>query len=533
MDKLKENDQLLRAVNIDGREGFIVPLVPDRPMSLGLVWDFIRFPEMMSKVDEKMSFSDEQAMLDLMVDQNTPHIKKCWSELHGKYKRKPAVIMGCGPSLLRQVPFLKAHRDKFVLFGLNRSMRALKPDYFLCIERRGMSEWTDVGDLSGVKAILAPQVDYRVREKFKPENIWWGYMTLGGYQDDKRINWLENMDPRSCISTNIAMYIAWKLGCSPIILLGCDFAAEMDVVHNAEVSPGVKIPTAFRLGRIYFDRLLSDSTYARRPMWHPGNVVAVAGLDGKICGTSRDFLSMMAYCRAICQVLQDSGGVPVYNATPSGIFNWNPKPLHEILGVEDVPCDSAREIYNYAWLNKEYHEFHPGEVLAADIIHAFKQLPIKTVVDVGCGIGRLVRKLRESGFEASGFDGADTAVDMADDPKILRGDLPDGPFDGQQFDAATCIDVLEHLNPGTAMATVARLAKTCRYGVFSVPHHPSEICGPHKENLHLTVQDSTWWRKLFSTYGQVVEMKDSVKMKDTTEYLINFGGIVIPTGKEK
>lgn len=72
-----------------------------------------------------------------------------------------------------------------------------------------------------------------------------------------------------------------------------------------------------------------------------------------------------------------------------------------------------------------------------------KTIPVKQILDVGCGTGRLVQFLKSSGYKAVGCDIADEAVRISGQ---VKGSATKLPFKNESFDLITAIHLIEHLN---------------------------------------------------------------------------------------
>jgi SAM-dependent methyltransferase len=97
--------------------------------------------------------------------------------------------------------------------------------------------------------------------------------------------------------------------------------------------------------------------------------------------------------------------------------------------------------------------------------------PPARVIDVGCGVGTYGRGLLDAGYDWQGIE-----IDAADCAELARRGLPhqqtDGrtlPFADSSFDAALCLDVLEHIDkPEAFLREVSRVAP--RQLLVSVPN---------------------------------------------------------------
>jgi 2-polyprenyl-3-methyl-5-hydroxy-6-metoxy-1,4-benzoquinol methylase len=96
------------------------------------------------------------------------------------------------------------------------------------------------------------------------------------------------------------------------------------------------------------------------------------------------------------------------------------------------------------------------------------------ILDVGCGIGAYGRVLAPEGFN---WTGCEVRADFCAAVRAcgLRAEVVDGPrlpFGDASFDAALCIEVLEHIDDYAAfVAEIRRVVK--RRAVFSVPNFES------------------------------------------------------------
>lgn len=71
------------------------------------------------------------------------------------------------------------------------------------------------------------------------------------------------------------------------------------------------------------------------------------------------------------------------------------------------------------------------------------------VLDVGCGTGHLMKRLRDRGFEVTGVDGSADMLEKAritnPDAELEQADVDHLPFADASFDFAICIEVLRYL----------------------------------------------------------------------------------------
>jgi 2-polyprenyl-3-methyl-5-hydroxy-6-metoxy-1,4-benzoquinol methylase len=118
---------------------------------------------------------------------------------------------------------------------------------------------------------------------------------------------------------------------------------------------------------------------------------------------------------------------------------WTPekvKQYWEIRFLQDIPF-------------KVTHKFSDGPKaqhdLIAELIHShFKQ---GKVLDVGCGAGYLIGKLKRMGFEVSGCDLSEQVKGIIEDEFEFRvGSFGSLPFKTGMFDVVVAVDVIEHVS---------------------------------------------------------------------------------------
>jgi len=165
---------------------------------------------------------------------------------------------------------------------------------------------------------------------------------------------------------------------------------------------------------------------------------------------------------------------------------------------------SEKRKYTTIWKCNEYRLFSPGErsIRNLQIIDLLRKCEVKTVLDAGCGSGKLMRALIEecgNEFSVHGFDIAENCLDRFFDKTkndiLTVGALWNKEDFNKEYDAIICCDVLEHI-PTEKVELVLdnfyRCAKIfCYLSIALVPDNfgPKIIGKP----LHLTVKEPDWW----------------------------------------
>ncbi len=119
------------------------------------------------------------------------------------------------------------------------------------------------------------------------------------------------------------------------------------------------------------------------------------------------------------------------------------------------------EAYEYYALNSPHEAMH-------EVANYFNQAGVKSVLDVGCGLGANMAILARLGFSVSGIDAASQGLEVADanlrsipsvDYDLQLAQFQKLPYDDESFDSAISVQVLYH---GTESAVLAGIAETSR-----------------------------------------------------------------------
>lgn len=106
-----------------------------------------------------------------------------------------------------------------------------------------------------------------------------------------------------------------------------------------------------------------------------------------------------------------------------------------------------------------------------------KKLDIKSVLDVGCGEGFILNKLRKENI-GSLWEGIDYSKDAIEIGKkihpylnLKQESIYDSKYRDNSFDLVICTEVLEHLeDPSKALKEVLKISK--KFVLLSVPNEP-------------------------------------------------------------
>ena len=144
----------------------------------------------------------------------------------------------------------------------------------------------------------------------------------------------------------------------------------------------------------------------------------------------------------------------------------------------------------YRYGEKNFEDFFDG--ITKGII---KGLNPKTVLDVGCGIGFLVKKLREAGVEAFGFDVSEYGISQVPSnikPYCWVSSATDNLT--QNYDLIVCMEVLEHMTLNEPLKAIENMCGATDKILFSST--PFD----YREATHFNVHPPEFWTQHFAQY---------------------------------
>lgn len=149
-----------------------------------------------------------------------------------------------------------------------------------------------------------------------------------------------------------------------------------------------------------------------------------------------------------------------------GLVYLNPMPDPEdIAGVysaeyyrnENATEDTSLGYRDYLKL-RDHHEF-----VADELLRPLKDARPGTVLDVGCGMGTMLGRFRELGWDAYGVDVSPYATSYARDElglRVVTGSVEEAGLPEGFFDLVTVVHVIEHLpDPRGTLEALHRLVK--------------------------------------------------------------------------
>ena len=148
----------------------------------------------------------------------------------------------------------------------------------------------------------------------------------------------------------------------------------------------------------------------------------------------------------------------------------------------------------------------------------------KNVLDVGCGVGILAKKIKDAGNDAFGFDISEAAISEMD-AKFgicgVAGKAPPIPWQDKAFDWTVATEFLEHFSPEEGEEVVAEMARVGKNSIFTTPNN---ILTPNECREHCNTFTPDTLRTLLEKYYNEVTLEEF-----TDEFSASGQSIALPT----
>lgn len=169
------------------------------------------------------------------------------------------------------------------------------------------------------------------------------------------------------------------------------------------------------------------------------------------------------------------------------------------------------EIYTREWFSHDFEHLQPEFDVVADSI--YRQFNPTHVVDVGCGPGMVVSRLRDLGVDARGVEGSEHGIAAAKEtvrPFLTLGDITDMRWLSRQpghRQIVICTEVAEHLDEKWAAHLVGLLCSAMCPVVFTAA--PPGQDGHH----HVNCQPPGYWQELFASRGAFYDSPATLELR--------------------
>jgi len=166
----------------------------------------------------------------------------------------------------------------------------------------------------------------------------------------------------------------------------------------------------------------------------------------------------------------------------------------------------TRYLYNFYYFRKAFKHQNRGRRLDA-IMELIKSCNPKSVLDVGCGVGNLVKRMRDIGIAAYGTDfSPDLRSYWGDNPHLQVAEAKAQPFPDKFFELVISTDVMEHIHEEDIPAVVEEMKRVGKEVLVLVA--VEKKLNQHQLLYHVTNKPMEWW----------VEHLPGVRVLNSREY---------------
>ena len=225
------------------------------------------------------------------------------SDLKDKFSGQTALILAAGPSLNENIEKIKANRDKFVIFAVNKVLRVLEangivPDFTVCLDAVKIDDTlTGLDDFCAKTNCIMDVKSDSVLFNKKFKRIFVSFS-----QNDmviKKLAQYNKIFTSECggTATAMALVAAIKMGFSKIIYAGLDMAFKGDVIYS----------TGETMNKVA-DNKISVSNIQKK-------VVKVKSVNGELVNTREDYAAFIQHFETL---IKELGFTEIYNTTSFG-----------------------------------------------------------------------------------------------------------------------------------------------------------------------------------------------------------------------
>lgn len=238
------------------------------------------------------------------------------SDLEGKFHDQTALIIAAGPSFEDNIEKIKANRDKYVIFAVNKVLKevlaaGIKPDFAVCLDAMYVDK-----TFAGIEEYL-PNIncitDLKTSECVYKSNFKKIFVSFS--ENEMLVKSLrefnQSIKTYDCggSAATMAFVSAVKMGFAKIIFSGLDLAFKQDIMYAS----------GEKTNRISQDKIEVDSAEK--------NITRVKSVNGDMVMTRDDYAAYIDHFKTL---ISDLGYTEVYNTTSFGA---------NIEGIKNTPFE--------------------------------------------------------------------------------------------------------------------------------------------------------------------------------------------------
>ncbi|HEY8889403.1 MAG TPA: 6-hydroxymethylpterin diphosphokinase MptE-like protein [Clostridium sp.] len=158
------------------------------------------------------------------------------NKLKNQFDGRPAIIVSAGPSLEKNICFLREVQEQFIIITGGRTLKALldegiTPD-FVCTVDPGEASYTVIKEVlhSKVPLVFSEVSNYKIVNEYSGEKIFFKDMDFADITDDLLGIEVDILKQGGSVA-HVCISLAGYLGCDKIILIGQDLAYTNNKYH--------------------------------------------------------------------------------------------------------------------------------------------------------------------------------------------------------------------------------------------------------------------------------------------------------------
>lgn len=227
------------------------------------------------------------------------------SDLKDKFTGQTALILAAGPSLNDDIEKIKANRDKFVIFAVNKVLRVLAkngitPDFTVCLDASQIDS-----TFAGIEEICPKTnciMDIKSDSVLFTKNFKRIFVSFS--ENDMVVKKLSDYNDIKTMegggtATSFALVSAIEMGFSKIIFAGLDMAFKGDVAYS----------TGETVNKVSENEIAVGKTQKK--------IVKVKSVTGELINTREDYAAFIQHFEALIKDLDFS---EIYNTTNFGAY---------------------------------------------------------------------------------------------------------------------------------------------------------------------------------------------------------------------